>query len=205
MKKYVYHSSKTQNLKTIIPKPSTHKIPWVYATKDIATTAMFLGEFSDFICQTGNGDNDIPYIFERFEGAFDLAFKDRKGSIYKLLGKNFKEGQTTWSAEVVSDQEEKVIEEYKVNNVIEYLEKLENEGKLKIYRYPEKFKYIPEDKSDLVERGVQWTIDFSEDVLTQVQKYHPDILERVIDELVEKGYEFKDMEWENYKLTVGDD
>ena len=49
--KYVYHSSKVRGLKVLEPRPSTHKTPFVYTTKDIATTAMYLGDNFDFICQ----------------------------------------------------------------------------------------------------------------------------------------------------------
>jgi len=98
----VYHSSKTQGLKIIEPHFSTHNKRWVYATKNIATSAMFLGDNDDFICQIYHGENGIPLMCERFEGAFDLAYKNKAGSIYVLNGKNFKEGQTTWPDDMVS-------------------------------------------------------------------------------------------------------
>ncbi|MDD4381770.1 MAG: hypothetical protein PHE21_00265 [Candidatus Dojkabacteria bacterium] len=63
---YVYHSSKVSGLKVLEPRSSTHKTPWVYATKDIATTAMYLEDNFDFICQTGFS-KDKPYIWERFK------------------------------------------------------------------------------------------------------------------------------------------
>ncbi len=49
---FVYHASKAKGLKKLEPRKSTHKKPWVYATKDITTSAMFLGDNYDFIVQT---------------------------------------------------------------------------------------------------------------------------------------------------------
>lgn len=190
----VYHCSLKSGLKKLTPKPSTHKTPWVYATKDIAISAMFLGDNGDFICQTGIY-NGIPQIYERFKGAFDYAYNNKKGSIYVLDGKNFKEGMTTWSAEVVSEFEEQVLEEIAVENVEQFLLKLQKEGKLKIYFYPEVPPYAPKDKSDVIERAVKWTKDFGEHTLGQIEKFHPDILDKVIEALKEQDYVFLDEKW----------
>ncbi len=190
----VYHCSKTSGLKYLEPRPSTHKKPWVYATRDITTSAMFLGENFDFICQTGVA-NGVPEIFERFSGAFDLAYKGKSGSIYVLSGKNFKEDQTSFKEEVVSEEKETILDEIPVNDAKEFLLQLESEGKINIFRYPNMPEYAPTDKSDIVERGVEWTIDFGERTLNSVEKYHPDVLDRVLAQLREKGYEFKSEEW----------
>ncbi len=185
----VYHSSKISGLKVLEPKISTHKKPWVYATKDIATAAMFLGDNFDFICQTGL--EPIPFIWERFEGAFDLAYRNKAGSIYILDGTNFKEDQTSWSGDLVSEQEEKVKKEIVVDNVEEFLKKLAKEKKLNIYFYPDQPEDTPTDKSDIIERAVDWTINLGEETLDEVKKYHPDVLEKVLKQLHDKGYKFK--------------
>lgn len=188
----VYHSSTTSGLKQLLPKESTHKQPWVYATKDIATSAMFLGHTGDFICQTGVEDG-IPCLYERFTGAFDMSYKNKKGSIYVLDGKNFSEGKTTWSAEVVSSAVAPVLEEIIIDNVEEYLKKLDSEGKLKIYMFPTR----PADNSDLIEKAVRWTMDFGEGTLEQLQRYHPNLLHTVLLQLREKKYSFVDQKWLN--------
>ena len=196
MKGNVYHCSLTAGLKKLSPKPSTHKKPWVYATKDIATSAMFLGDNWDFICQTGMYDG-LPQIYERFKGAFDYAYKNKKGSLYVLDGKNFKEGMTSWSPEVVSEFEEPVLEEVKVHDIEQFLSKLEKEGKLKIYFYPKLPPHAPKDKSDVIEKAVKWTRDFGEHTLEQIEKFHPDVLNKVLTTLVEQDYSFIDTKWKN--------
>jgi len=196
MKYDVYHSSKISGLKVLEPRISTHKKAWIYATKDIVTSAMFLGDNFDFICQTGI--QTLPYIWERFKGAFELAYKDKTGSIYILDGTNFKRGMTSWSEDLVSENKEKVKEEIRVNNVEEYLKELANKKQLDIYYYPNQPKHSPKDKSDIVQRGVEWTIAFGEGTLEQVEKYHPDVLIRIIEQLKTKNYVFKANKWRSY-------
>lgn len=194
---YVYHSSKFSGLQVLEPRPSTHKIPWVYATKDIATAAMFLGDNSDFICQTGFS-NGKPYIWERFKGAFDLGYKDKKGSIYYLKPDSFKENMTSFSPEIVSEVPVKVEKEILIDNVKEYLIDLEKQEKLIIFIFPNTPDGRSSNKEDIVKRGIDWTIDFGENTLDQIEKYHPDVLERVIKGLYEKNYIFKSEKWLKY-------
>jgi len=181
-KNIVYHASKTQSLTALKPAEGTHKQKWVYATKDIVTSAMFLGDNFDFICQTGV-ENGKPYIYERFRGAFKRAYGDKTGSIYKLSAANFKGGRTSWSTEVVSEEVEPVLEEIEVQDVSKFLLELEKKGKLKIYKYPNKPISAPQDKSDLVEKAARWTIDLGDHVLDQVKEYHPDILQKVLERI----------------------
>ena len=188
--KYVYHSSKVRGLKVLEPRPSTHKTPFVYTTKDIATTAMYLGDNFDFICQTGFLDGK-PYIWERFEGAFDLGYKHKKGSIYYLRSDSFKENMTSFSREIVSTIPVKVEKELIIEDAKEYLLDLEKQGKLLIFMFPNTPDGESPNKDDIVEKGINWTIDFGEDTLEQIKKYHPDILEKVINGFREKKYKFK--------------
>lgn len=159
----------------------------MYATKDIVTTAMFLGEFSDFTLQTGVYKG-VPEIVERIKGALELAYGVRSASIYYLSPDTFKEGQTSFSTEIVSDSKVKVIKEVVIENALEYILNLERKGKIKIYRFPNLPKHLPDDKSDIIDRGVRWTLDFGDHVLDQIKQYHPDVLEKVINILKEKGY-----------------
>ncbi len=194
---YVYHSSEVMGLKVLEPRPSTHKIPWVYATKDITTATMYLGDNFDFICQTGFSKGK-PYIWERFKGAFDLAYKDKKGSIYYLKPDTFKERMTSFTPEIVSEVPVKVEKEIPINDVQEFLLNLEKEGKLRIFMFPSTPDGQPRNKEDSIDRGINWTIDFGEGTLEQIQEYHPDVLDKVIKGLQERNYEFKGKKWLKY-------
>ncbi len=134
--RYVYHSSKTQGLKTIQPRVSTHRTSWVYALEKPEYCLMFLGNHSDAINQTGF-INGIPYIAERFESALEYAYKNKRGSIYTLEGLDFKTGMTTFTSEFVCDHSCKVINEKKIEDVLKEILHLESEEKIKIYRYPD--------------------------------------------------------------------
>lgn len=81
---------------------------------------------------------------------------DCSGYIYKLDATNFKSGQTSWTAELVSDKEEKVIETIYIENAYKELIKLNEEGLIKIYLYPEKPNRIPNDNSDLIFKVIKW-------------------------------------------------
>jgi hypothetical protein len=177
--KYIYHSSKIQNLKKIEPRVSTHRFSWVYAMEKPEYSLMFLGNHSDLINQTGF-ENEIPYIAERFEGALEYAHKNKTGSIYTLDGTDFKSGATTFSREFVCEYTCKVIKETKIENALQEILNLEAEGKIKIYRYPTLPPWIPEDKSDLIEKVIEWSKFPESTVLEIVERFHPEILNKVI-------------------------
>src|SRR5690606_12190978 len=111
----------------------------------ITTAAMFLGDNYDFIVQTHLNKGGSPCMYERFEGALEHAYKGKSGSIYKLSADGFMEESAISSGELVSEEETDVIEEIEVEDALEYLENLEAEGKLRIYRYPEIPEGFPKD------------------------------------------------------------
>ena len=192
--KYVYHASSTRGLKYLEPRESTHQQNWVYATKKIAISAMFLGNNFDFICQTGT-EKGIPHISERFEGALKHAYQEKGGVIYRLPAETFLEGKTQWSAEVVSETRVEILEEIEVKDALIFLENLAKKGELIIYKYPNKPKGFPNDKSDIIERAVDWTMKFGENTLDITEKYHPDVLENTIKELKAKNYAPTSKKW----------
>jgi len=180
MKGNVYHSSTQSGLKVIKPHISTHKKKWVYATKDKVTSAIFLSGYGgDYVCGTGVV-NDKPYICERFNGAFDLRYKDKSGTIYELPGTNFIPKRTSWSAEVVSDKEEKPIREIDVKDAKRYLLGLVEKGELTIYYYPNRPKgIIPDDDSDLVAKVFNWYRGGDIEALNSLEKFHPNLVPSV--------------------------
>ena len=129
------------------------------------------------------GDRNT-FHFERYKNAFIEGFVGFSGSIYTPSGRNFQGNKTSWSAEVVSEYKEKVIEELQVEDTAQFLLNLEKQGKIKIYFFPNLPTGVPIDKSDIISRAVKWTIDFGEDTLDRLEKYHPDILVKVLKELI---------------------
>jgi hypothetical protein len=80
-----------------------------------------------------------------------------------------------------------VQEEIGIPDALEFLETLARENKLTIYKFPKSPKGTPTDKSDIVERAVEWTTNFGEHILDDVAKYHPDILPEVLRKLKARG------------------
>jgi hypothetical protein len=183
---FVYHSSSNSGLDRLKPRKSTHKEMWVYGTKDIPTSAMFIGRNYDLICQVGVYEGK-PGLYERFEGALEYAYADQAGSIYVLSGETFQEGKTSWKSEVVSEVPVNILKEIPVENALDFLLELEREGKLTIYRYPNIPEGRPKDKGDLVERVIQWVDDPESQVLKDVKRFHKDLLEDIREPLRKKG------------------
>jgi len=175
----VYHSSNHHGFKVIKPGTSTHGENWVYATKELAYSALFLSSLGgDLTCQIGSPDS-IPTVTERFQGAFDERYKDQKGSIYVLSDIDFQEGKTGWDQEVVSPKEQNVLEEIIISDAKVYLQELERNKMLRILLYPARPYFIPEDDQDLVEKCVRFTTHFGLSFLDEVRRFHPRLLERV--------------------------
>lgn len=187
--KYVYHGSNDKDIKILKPSISTHGESWVYATKDPVMSAVFLGrEGGDFTCQVGRNRKGVVFITERFKGAFDLRYKV-SGSLYKLSGDGFLENKTNWTEEVVNPNSVRVLEETDILDVREYLKKLEEDGKLIISFFPDKCN-VSEDDSDLVEKGADWTIKHGVGYLKIIERYHPNLIDRIKKEIKDRGYRF---------------
>lgn len=172
---FVYHASKHKGLKRLRPVLSTHGKAYVYATKDLATSALFLsGLGGDFTCAIGRDrQTQKIYVCERFEGAFDLRYAQQSGVIYRVPKTTFLEGQTPWEEEVVSACEVVPVKALHIDDVKAFLLALEKEGAIKIVYYPEKIDGIPEDDGDLIERAVMWSKTNYDQVYVQLKQYHP--------------------------------
>lgn len=156
--KYVYHGSKIQGLKKIKKNKSTHGKEWIYATLSKAISTIFISDNGSdlYYYLQGNGSDNNPVILvERKKDMFKQIF-NVSGSLYTLSSKNFEEGKTGWSAEVVSENDEDVLKEEHIKNIFDKLKELNNSGELKLYLYPNRPNYIPLDNSDLIPKVIKW-------------------------------------------------
>lgn len=178
----LYHASPVQGLKQLEPRPGTHRRAWVYAVRDEAMAAPFLarGGGGDFACGIGrDGKSGLPYLCERFAGAFDRVFAGKAGSLYTLGGEGFVPGRTSWDEELVSERPVVPLGERRIGDVWVYLQDLARQRRLLIARYPEKIAGIPEDDEDIVQKAAEWTRTFGEEVLVALKRDHPQLLARV--------------------------
>lgn len=148
----VYHGSREKGLKQIKKHTGTHQKECVYAVDNEVIALLFASN------ENCNGDYDysigcvdeIPYIVERWPGILNKIYTTQ-ASLYKLDGKNFNHYDYLWQPEVISFFDEPVLEEIEIENVLEKLRIFQNEGRLKIYDYPNRPDDIPMDNSDLIE------------------------------------------------------
>ena len=156
--KKVYHGSTIQGLKIIKRRKSTHLKEWVYGSYQEAIATIFISsKGSDLYYHlSGDGTKDNPIILvERKKGMFKDIF-NVSGSLYTLNSKNFITGATGWSAEVVSESDEKVINEEYIDNLYDKLIELDKNKKLVLYLYPNRPDNIPLDNSDLIPKVIKW-------------------------------------------------
>jgi len=140
----VFHGSKTQGLKKLYRRSRTHQEEWVYATPSKAVATIFISNGgSDFNYNlSGRGTDESPIILvERKAGMFDEIF-NLSGSLYTLKGDNFQSKKTGWRAEVVSEFDEDIIAEEHIDNVLQKINELAEQGEFKLYRFPDRPDFI---------------------------------------------------------------
>ena len=153
---YVYHGSPIRGLKTIEKRKSTHQKEWVYATRNKAVAAIFMGHGSDLnYYLAGNGVERPLILVERKPGMFKEIF-NTSGSLYYLDASHFIPNQTGWSAEVISDSNEEVVKEEYIDNVYDKLIEYSNNNELQLYLYPNRPENVPLDNSDLIPKIKSW-------------------------------------------------
>lgn len=179
----VYHASGRTGLTKIEPAVGTHGQSWVYATKDFVMSAVFVSRAGgDLTCAVGRDPKSgLPYLCERFEGAFDHRYLDKAGAIYQLPSAGFVEGQTQWSEEVVSEGAVEPLAEIQIADAKAYLRNLVHEGRLILKRYPDRLEGIPEDDEDLVRTGILRTRQYGDRNLAQFREYHPGLVPRILE------------------------
>lgn len=177
---YVYHGSKISGLKKLRKRSSTHQKEWVYATSSKAVATIFInnggGDLTYKLRGTGTKESPIVLI-ERKEGMFDKIF-NLSGSLYTLKKDNFKEGQTGWSPEVVSEFDEEVLHEEHIENVLEKLNELANNGEIELYRYPNRPDSVPLDNSDLIPKIIKYKSKGITDMVDKFLKIYPELADK---------------------------
>lgn len=189
---YVYHGSKTHNIIELIPHESTHG-DFVYATPDKTIAIVMAGKYgNDSIYTFGRNDKSKPYnLVERIPGAFDKMYSN-DFSLYYLDANKFKNIHTGFN-EVVCEHSVKVLKEEQYDNVFDVLKQLETDGLLKIYRYPERPEYIPEDDSDIIEKLEHYINDIGKSINDLNIEYwifrHPNIENEIREFALKYGYD----------------
>lgn len=183
--KYVYHGSHIPNLKVIKRNESTHKKKWVYGVYSKVVAIIFSSPMhSDlYYYLSGNGKTTKITLVERKPGMFRKIF-NTSGSIYTLSSKNFLEGQTGWSAEVVSNYDEKVLKEEFIPNLYDELIKASKNKDIDLYLYPNRPKHIPLDNSDLISKFAKY--DKNSRIVAAFIQIYPELKDKLYKEIENK-------------------
>jgi Monomeric isocitrate dehydrogenase len=115
---------------------------------------------------------------ERKEGMFDEIF-NIQGSLYTLSGTNFEAGKTSWSAEVISNYEEYVLEEEHIDNVLDKLNELAKNGELQLYRFPNRPAFVPADNSDLIPKVIDCHNKGFKNVIDTFLQIYPELEDKL--------------------------
>ena len=187
----VYHGSSERGLTKIEPKKSTHGT-YVYATFNRMLAIQFSQRCGDDLTyEIGRIDKSKPYdLVELIPGAFDKMYSN-DASIYTLSSDTFKDINTGFD-EVVSNVAVDVISEDYISNVWDELLKFEQEGLLKIYRYPNKPDYISEDY--LIDKWRmykdQMNVIYDKNRFDRFVYLHPELLDKTNRLIKEFGLDF---------------
>ena len=186
---FVYHGSHTSGLKKLVPHKSTHG-NYVYATEDKALPVIFSGVAGDDLVYSLFRENKGSWqLVERVPECFSVIY-NTSASVYTLESDSFKDIHTGFT-EVVSETAVNVVQEEKVPNVYQELERLEKEGLIQIYHYPKRSESIPKDDLDLLERTIEYTKMKNESVnkltFERLLYLHPNLLEKVNETLSNMG------------------
>ncbi len=132
----LYHVSVEPNIKVLEPRVSSHGKPYVYATQHLAFALLFGTKKSN-----GNFDGMYgikggkPFFYEAYKDALKRRFEGQTCYIYEVDVTTFKEGQTSFKGEVVSEQPVKVIKCTEIKDLYQYLQELIKEGRLDFKPY----------------------------------------------------------------------
>ena len=191
----VYHGSKYHGLKRLEPRKSTHGV-CLYATKDKVLALNFSGRCGDDLTyDIGHfgSEKDGPWeLVENVPGAFEKMFSN-SSSIYTLSDETFKDIHTGFE-EVVSEVGVDTINEEYCENVFDGLLRAEQEGLVKIYRYPNKPESFKKDGSDILDKWRHYKYEmnkgFEKNSFDRLVYLHPELLDKINELIKEFGYDF---------------
>jgi len=140
----MYHGSPISEIEVFMPRMSTHGKSLVYAAKSMDSVILYCAKWNDF--QVTCGSDDV--IVERYQGALDELYKNKKGYIYILDGSAFKFDEHC--NDFVSNEPVKVIECVTINNLYDVVM-----AKYNVFKYPNKPSWVPDDDSDIISHAIK--------------------------------------------------
>jgi hypothetical protein len=191
----IYHGSKYHGIKRLEPKTSTHG-DYVYGTND-KTLALTFGSRcgDDLTYEIGHFDEDKngPWeLVELIPLAFDKMFSN-SSSIYSISDETFKDINTGFN-ELVSEVGVDVISEEYIDNLYDEIIKAEQEGLIKIYRYPNRPLNFSQDDTLILDKWRYYKETFNKEFnkheFDRLVFLHPNLLDKINELAKEFNYDY---------------
>ena len=155
----LYHVSNKSGLKRLKPYISSHKKAYVYAIEDMVTGLLFGAKKDDFDLIILTEEDGISSVYECYPNAFQSIYKGKGCSVYLVKEEGFQRGMTSWSPELVCENEVEIMEEIIIEDLYQKLLEEENNGNLRVYRYEFDNNYRKKIASHVVDRIIRFDID----------------------------------------------
>jgi hypothetical protein len=179
---YVYHGSPVGGLTYLEPRRSTHGKNWVYATKNKTIAIIHSQKWNDYIFNESFHSEIQIELTERLPNAFEEIYKEKKSYLYYLDSANFLEGQTSFTAEVVSEKREQILKCEVIEDTYIKLCEMAESKEVVLYRYPDRPDYIPSDDSDLI-KSTKYFLENAQDkkgLVDYAIEKHPKLKESLL-------------------------
>lgn len=155
----LYHVSPIAGLTILQPHVSTHEKGYVYAIENMVTGLLFGAKMDDFDFIIDTDEKGKPDIYECYPNALKSVYQGKNCSVYLLDNDGFQRNKTSWSAELVCENEVRVIDEIKIDDLCKRLLDEERNERLIIHRYAYCDHYRKIISNHIVDRLIRFQID----------------------------------------------
>ena len=187
-----YHGSVLPDLKVLHTNKNATHGNYGYATSSKVVATIFASRCGDDLVVSIFGDGKGNYsLVERIPHAFNYMYTT-SGSIYTVDSSYYKDLKTGFN-EVLTTEDVPVIGEEKIDNMMDEINRLASEGKITLYKYPNRPNSIPTDDSDLLEvekRNIKRkNLEPSRERFARCAYLHPNLIPAINDYLAQNNTE----------------
>lgn len=178
----LYHVSPKSGLKTIQPHISSHGKAYVYAIENMVTGLLFGVRMDDFDFLITTDDRGVSSVYECYPDAFRHVYQGKACSLYTVDDSGFQRGMTSWSPELVCENEVEVIDETVIDDLYQRLLEEEQKGNLHIIRYEYCDEYRKNIARHIVDRLIRFDIDLNQCIErdTRFARYYKNIVQGLL-------------------------
>ena len=187
-----YHGSTISDLKVLHTNKNATHGNYGYATPSKVVATIFASRCGDDLVVSIFGDGNGNYaLVERIPNAFDYMYST-SGSIYTVDSSYYKDLHTGFN-EVLTTEDVPVLGEEKIDNMMDEINRLSEEGSITLYTYPNRPNSIPIDDSDLIDvvlkRIKKNNEEPSREKFSRCAYLHPNLIPTINNILMENGKE----------------